>query len=233
MLSTRARRAGSRSGMTLIEILIVIVIVAVAASALTMGIGAITRSKLRAACMRIVSASRYGYHRAITQGKTVRVVLDMDTGMLSIDEGRAGILLTNPNEERQEGDDEDASDPWETAKARLENPLAPALGSSPFSPIVDEDGDPIARYEPSSLGDGIRVTQLMAPHLPIGQTEGRAAVYFFPSGRSEHAVVQLTDSRDRSMSVEIVGLTGRGIVHDGLFEPPEVEDTRDDPRDPG
>jgi general secretion pathway protein H len=219
--------------MTLIEVLIVIVIVAVAASSMTMGIGALTRSKLRSACMRIVSASRYGYHRAITQGKTVRVVLDIDTGSISIDEGRAGILLTSPDEERQEGDTEDATDPWETAKARLENPLAPALGSSAFTPIADEDGDPIARYAPSPLGDGIRVTQLIAPHLPIGQTEGRAAVYFFPSGRSEHAIIQLTDSRDNSMTVEIMGLTGRGIVHEGLYEPTELEDTRDDPRDPG
>jgi general secretion pathway protein H len=218
--------------MSLIEVLIVIVIVAIAATSMTMGVGALTRSKLRAACMRIVSASRFGYHRAITTGKTVRVVFDMDSGTISVDEGRAGILLNAPGAEMEEGDEE-AVDPWESARARLENPLAPALGSSAFTPIADEDGDPVERYQPSPLGDNIRVTQLLAPHLPAGQTEGRAAIYFFPTGRSEHAIVHLTDGRDRTMSVEIMGLTGRGVVHDGVFEPSELEDTRDDPRDPG
>jgi general secretion pathway protein H len=218
--------------MSLVEVLIVIVIVAIAASSMTMGMGALTRSKLRAACMRVVSASRYGYHRAITTGMTVRVVFDMEAGTIAIDEGRAGILLVSGSEEREEGEEE-AVDPWASARARLENPLAPALGSSAFSPISDEDGDPVEQYQPSPLGDGIRVSQLIAPHLPTGQTEGRAAIYFFPSGRSEHAILHLTDSRDRTMSVEIMGLTGRGVVHDGAYEPSELEDPRSDPRDPG
>lgn len=231
----RSRPRGTRrtSGMSLIEVLIVIVIVAIAAGGMTMGISAITRSKLRAACMRVVSASRYGYHRAITTGKTVRVVFDMDSGTISIDEGRAGILLANPDHEREEGDEEDAVDPWQRARERLESPLAPTFGATPFTPIVDDDGDPVERYQPSPLGDGIRVTRLIVPHLREPQTEGRGAIYFFPNGRSEHAIVHLTDSRDRTMTVEIMGLTGRGVVRAGAYEPEELEDAREGPRDPG
>lgn len=39
------------------------------------------------------------------------------------------------------------------------------------------------------------------------------------------------DSRENVVTVEIAALTGRGTIHEGTFEPEELDDPEADPRD--
>jgi general secretion pathway protein H len=226
--------ARTRAGMTLIEIMVAVIIVAFVSTGVTYGLGLMMRTSLRSACLKIIAASRYAYTRSVTQGATVRVVLDLDEARLAIEEAHGRVALTRATDptsaamaggdDEGSGDDRTGIDPWAAAEAALQRTQHPTFGASPFSTISDEDGDPIERYAPHSVGSGIRFVKMLVPHEPDPREHGRGAIYFFPGGRTEHAVIQLTDARDDVYTVEIHPLTGRGTVHTEAWEPREVED---------
>jgi general secretion pathway protein H len=222
--------------MTLIEILIVIVIIALAAGGITMGLGALGRSHLRSACVKIAAASRFAYNRSITRGTTVRVVLDLDANTIAIEEAHGRVALARSDDSTREELDEDAEDraavdPWAAAQARLSKTLVPSFGASPFGPITDEDGDAIERYLPHAVARStdVDVARVIVPHEPEPREHGRGAIYYFPAGQTEHAVVWITDDGgEKVYSVEIHPLTGRATVHDFAFEPEVVREDADD-----
>lgn len=221
-----------RAGMTLIEILIVIVIMAVAAVGISFAVGALTRTRLRSSTVKVVAASRYAYNRAVSQGTTTRVVIDVDENTIAIEEAHGRVTLArmdDPRRENDESDDDEAGvDPWASAQQRLEETMRPTFGASPFSPIRGSGGEVLDRFRTQPIGNGIDVVRLILPHEPEPREHGKGSIYFFPHGMSEHAVVQLSDGTN-VYSVEIHPLTGRGKVHNFAFEPePVSEDARDE-----
>lgn len=222
------RRSASR-GYTLIEILIVIVLIALIATGVTVGYRAATRATLRSACARLVAASRFAYARSIAQGSTVRIALDLGSNEMWFEEGPGRVTLARPTGDRsrqvhvegEEERDEAARNPWDVARARLENPLEPAPVTSPFTPI------PGARYARQPVGDGIRIAKLFVPHEPEPRERGVGAIYYFPAGQTEHAVVHLSDGAV-TWSVEVHPLTGRAMVRREATVPRPPEDDLDD-----
>jgi general secretion pathway protein H len=210
-------------GLTLMEIMIVMVIMALAAAGATVGIGALTRTELRSSAMRVASAANFGYSRSISTGRTVRVVFDLDRQTISIEETSGKVALSRMDQRAKLEDDESdmgAIDPWESARARMEN--APARASSSFGPITDPDGNELEFYKPQPVGNGIFLVQVKTPHYPVPVEEGRAALYFFPGGRTERALIQLSDASDTVYTVEIHPLTGKAKVHPFPYDPPSL-----------
>lgn len=219
--------------MTLIEIMVVIVIMALAAVGVSMALGALTRTKLRSGCARIVAASRFAYNRAISTGNTVRVLIDVDEGTMAIEEAHGRVTLSRIDDPRreaaeEEGEDATVVDPWAAARARLETTIQPSFGASPFSPIAGRNGETLRKYQTQPIANGIRVVRLVLPHEPEPRDSGKGAIYFFPGGQTEHAVVQLGDRSDTVYSVEIHPLTGRATVHNFAYEPELIRDTDDE-----
>lgn len=225
--------------MTLIEVMIVIVIMALAAGGATVALNSVTRAKLRSACVRTVAGARFAYHRSVTRGRTVRMVLDIDSHSLSFEEADGRVFLArNDDETRLELDETDgdlaAVDPWAAAQARLVDTFSPSFGRSPFGPISNADGEALSRYEAAPLGSNIRILRVITPHEVEPREAGRASIYFFPSGRAEAAVIQLADSSERVFTVTIHPLTGRGRIYNYAYEPEEISDEEEDEvRDPG
>ncbi|MEZ4326961.1 MAG: prepilin-type N-terminal cleavage/methylation domain-containing protein [Polyangiales bacterium] len=235
----RAGGAGRAAGMTLIEVMIVVVIMALAAGGATIALNSVTRAKLRSACVRTVAGARFAYHRSVVRGRTVRMVLDIDSGSLSFEEADGRVFLARTDDDtRVELDETDgdlaAVDPWSAAQARLVDTFTPSFGRSPFGPISNEDGEALARYQPQALGDNIRILRVMTPHEEEPREAGRASIYFFPGGRTQQAVIHLADSSDRVFSVVIHPLTGRGRIYNYAYEPEELSDEGpQEVRDPG
>lgn len=221
-------RRHRRLGLTLVEIMIVIVIIALASTGVVYSVGALTRTKLRASAMRVQAAARFARHRALTQGRTVRVVFDLDTESMGIEEADSRVTLARGGED--DGEDDEAVDPWASAQALLENPDEPALGASSFAQITDEDGDPLPQYAIAPL-DGVRILRFVTDHEPMPREHGRVAFYFFPNGTGERSYVELADARDNELTVEIEPISGRGRVHGPEFDLEDIEARR--PRDPG
>jgi len=209
--------------MTLIEVMIVVLIVAVAATSLSYGFGALNRTQLRSACMRITAASRFAYNRAISRGTTVRIAFDFTQGTMAIEEAHGRITLARTSDQRRlaieddaDGEAADAVDPWAAAQARLEDTLHPSFGASPFQPIAGR------RYAPSPMGDSVQIERLITPHENEPRERGTGHIYFFPHGQTEHAVVWLSDGGDHVFSVEIHPLSGRARVRASAYEPEEL-----------
>ncbi len=211
--------------MTLIEMMIVVIVVALAATGLSYGLGALERTQLRSACMRVGAAARYAYNRSIAQGTTVRLLFDLEQNTVQFEEAHGRVTLARANDPRRQEIEEDSDgndsvgvDPWEAARARLEDTLRPSFGASPFQAIQGR------RYQAQPLGRGITIERLITPHEPEPREEGRGAIYFFPGGQTEHAVLWLSDGGDRVFSVELHPLTGRVRVRDHAYEPDELLD---------
>ena len=222
----------SQGGFTLIEMLVVIAIIAVVVSGATFGIGALTRTRLRSASMKVMSAAQYAYNRSVTHGTTTRLYFDFDKQTMAVEETETPVTIANF--EQLDTDAGAAVDPWEVARERIEKPLEREIvPTSPFSPITTSRGKTIKRYQAQPLGDGIEVHAIVTPHDSGPRTSGEGGVYFFPGGTTEHTVVQLSDANDTIYSVEIHPLTGNGRIHPYAYEPVddlddegEVEDTR-------
>lgn len=227
--------------MTLIEVMLVVAIGAILVTGGAMGLGALTRSNLRASSMTIAAAARFGYHHAVSQGVTVRIALDFDNNTLALEEAHGQILLSNPNAREYDEDaarnDDGARDPWLTAQGRLDDSMSANLGRSSFSVISEtqvEDGEirreAIDRFYPRAF-EGAMLYELITPHEREPRRSGKGYIYFFPNGYAEHSVVQLTDGDDLIYSVEIEALTGRATVHPFPFGEDDMEPV--ELRDPG
>lgn len=227
VLSRRRKRS---LGISLVEILIVVVIIVVASTGLSYGLGAVTRTKLRGACMTYSAAARFAYHRAVSQHKTVRIRLDFEQHAISLEEAHADVTITRDDEDDETEEDDAAVDPWAAAAARLEGTLGASLGRSGFQPIADGDGNILERFQPRPL-DGVRIGRLMTPHESDPRESGVGYVYFFAGGRAEPAVVQFVDSSDRVYSVSLHPLTGRPSISNFAADATEYDE--DDLRDPG
>lgn len=215
--------------------MVVVVIIAIGSTAASLGLGSITKASLQSACVRMASLTRYAYHRALTQGTTVRITLDLDRDTFSVSEAHGRITLVHSDaplrtqaarafkdkngEDAQDGESGASVDPWELARQKIEKPDVLTLPSSPFSQLLSPSGKPLARFSTQPVGDDIRIAKVIVAHEQKPREEGKTDLFFFPSGLTQHSVVQLIDRSDIIYSVEIHPLTGRGKIHNAPYEP--------------
>lgn len=214
--------------MTLIELIVVVVIIALAGSGLSFSLGALNKTNLKSGAARFAAAARFAYNRAIIRGTTVRIAFDIPGTTFSIEEANAHVTLARAKDERRKdaldktGQDIVGVDPWESARARISEVMKPSYGASPFHGLQNDDGKAVTRYTSVPLGRRVQVVKLIVPHEPEPLEQGKGAVHFFPSGLTEHAVIQLSDGADAIYSVEIHPLTGRCQIYPQAFEPKKL-----------
>jgi type II secretory pathway pseudopilin PulG len=214
--------------MTLIELIVVVVIIALAGSGLSFSLGALNKTNLKSGAARLAAAARFAYNRSIIRGTTVRIAFDLPGNTFSIEEANAHVTLARAKDERRKdsldktGQDIAAVDPWESARARISEVLKPSYGASPFHGLSNDDGKALTRYNSVTLGRRVQVVKLIVPHEPEPLEQGKGAVHFFPSGMTEHAVIQLSDGADAIYSVEIHPLTGRCQIYPQAYEPKKL-----------
>ena len=75
------------------------------------------------------------------------------------------------------------------------------------------------RGTPRELEGATVFLRVHTPHEPLPREEGKAYVYYFPGGVTEHSIIQLSDGEDRVYSVEIHPLNGRAVIHRFEYEP--------------
>lgn len=227
----RARPDKATQGFTLIEVVVVVAIIAIIVGGATFGIGALTKSRLRSASMRVMSAAQYAHNRSVTHGTTTRLHFDFEKHTMAVEETETPVTIANF--EQLESDTGTAVDPWEVARERIEKPLDKTPPrTSQFSPITTNEGKVIKRYQPQPLGPGIEVSALVTPRDSLPRTDGEAGIYFFPGGSTEHTVIQLKDNNENIYSVEIHPLTGNGRLYPYAYEPiGDLDDSEGDVED--
>lgn len=84
------------------------------------------------------------------------------------------------------------------------------------------------RGETRSLEGSTAFRAVYTPHSPAPIKEGKAYIYFFPGGVTEHSFLQLSDGDERIYSIEVHPLTGRSVIYNEEITPPEnLEDLQE------
>jgi len=81
--------------------------------------------------------------------------------------------------------------------------------------------------EPRSLDGDVLFHKVLSPHEAQPREAGRAYVYFFPGGITEHTIIQMSDGAEEEpavFSLEIHPLNGRATIHSFELEPEEELD---------
>ncbi|MCC7111424.1 MAG: prepilin-type N-terminal cleavage/methylation domain-containing protein [Deltaproteobacteria bacterium] len=210
---------------TLLEILVALVLLSLLVAVAVPAAGALSGADLRTQTGLLTGAIRDTYARTALQGRSARLVMDFEKNAWWIEEAEAVARLhgkdkgvdrdgkgqLDPVDERVEDIDADTDDEGERTKLEL-------LSPPPFKPLEGEDG------LPRSLGSDVRFKSLWAEHLDDKVQGGQVALYFFPGGFTEEALLTLTDDDqgERTLTLVVSSLTGEVDVVDEEPRIPEV-----------
>src|SRR5690606_38223732 len=110
--SSRAKRAGSPRGVTLVELLIAIALVALLTGGVATGMGAFGATRLRASATLVLTGIRIAMTHANTTGFPTRLVFDLEQHTIHLEQTNARML--------RKMDDESLDDPAAGAAAATE-----------------------------------------------------------------------------------------------------------------
>jgi len=212
-------------GVTLVETLVVLVVIALLGGAVVLGSGSVSASRLRGAAAAIVALSRTAGTRASSTGYPVRIVFDLATHKLYLEQSSSSSVVRSaePEGSGQGGTSDYQAAAKSQADAVVEEFLA---GDGPkrarFARVkgLELNGEDIG--EGCDLGRGIEFRQVQIEHDEQPLTEGQAYLYFWPGGETEWASVQIRPSGTRDgLTVMISPLTGRARILRGFVELPK------------
>ena len=93
------------------------------------------------------------------------------------------------------------------------NPVKRGYPPPRFHPL------PGSRGKKRELESGVRFKAVYTPHEELPREDGTAFLFFFPGGRTEESIIQVTDSSERVISLKVHPLTGRTDLEPGEVEP--------------
>lgn len=209
--------------MTLVELLIAVALIAILAGTALFGPGLLGGGRERAAGTLVLAAVRMGLARANTTGRPARLVFDMDANKLTLEETSSLVMarVKDDSESPAAGADpvtdlERAAE--EDAKETIEGPRAPRPAFAAVRQFAaEEEGEQAGR----ALGKGVSFRFVQTEHDDSERTSGRAYLYFWPGGETEHAVVHLGREGSNGLTVVISALTGRAKLEKGRVELPK------------
>lgn len=191
-------------------------------------INALSGADLKKSTGMIQGLLRDTYARAAISGHTHRVVLDMEQSAYWVEVTEGGIVLPREKQEptregkavldqadeRLERVDADTKDAEDQEKLKLYSP--PSFTPVPFPGERRDD-----EVRPQRLPSDVRFKSVWADHLEKAALGGQVALYFFPGGYTQEAIITLTDddAGERTLSLVTNPLTGEVYVD---REEPEV-----------
>jgi type II secretory pathway pseudopilin PulG len=227
--------------MTVLELMIVLAIIGAASRLVRSGFRMITRADLVENSTELSAVMKRASGLAIEHAELHRVVFDLDHQLYTVEvcKGAASILRneqlkTDPEVKKAAldrgkqrmanlpGDALAAGDP-EEATRRATTLAGHHVADRACAPATDSvSGDAAGKGWSRALrvDKGIKFKQLWVQHKDDSVTAGQVAIYFFPNGAAEKAVIEVTDGSD-VFSVLVFGLSGRVELHDGAL--PSVE----------
>lgn len=214
----RARRRGR--AFTLIELLVVLAIASLLMGGVIMGLGSVTNAKVKGAATLVSAAIRSAYTRASATAKPTRVVFDLDTSRVWIEEGSSKMLVQS-DDYASNGGAEAATEAErkasEEASRVLKGPQAPKPTFRPVKQVGFEEEE--AGKPGRALGGKIRFREVHVMHQTEPVREGRAYLYVWPGGQTELAYIQVAKSAEPDetaiLTLTVHPLTGKVKVLTG------------------
>jgi general secretion pathway protein H len=207
--------------MTLIEIMIVMLLVSLMMGVMVFGTGQMTASRLKRATTMVAGAVRVAFTRATATSKSQRLVFDLDTQKIWLEESDSPMLVQSKDITGTGGGAAAVTAAEKAAFAEkdmiLKGPRAPlamyhAVETLGFSNETGARG-------PRELGRGLKFRQVQIEHDSEPHTSGRAYLYFWSGGQTERAAIELSPISssvdDDSLTLIVSPLTGKVAVKNG------------------
>jgi general secretion pathway protein H len=218
--------------MTLIEIMVVVVLIAVVSVAVFGGTGQLGSARLRHTATAINGAVKVAFTRATATSKSLRLVFDIDSSTMWLEEGDQPMLVQHDSKTGAANGGADPATEAEKAALREGESIVkgPKVARAHFHPVggislhadavpANSAGKPAEGKGPIPLPRNIHFREIQAIHDDAPKTAGRAYLYFWPGGQTERASIQLRlgDSTDDSDTITLLvsPLTGKVTVKNG------------------
>src|SRR5271170_535050 len=168
-------RARASRGMTLLEIMVVMIIIAVLVVGVVGGTGQLGGARLKHTATAISGAVKVAYTRATARSRSLRLVFDIDSSTMWLEEGDAPMLVqtkdttgtggADPATDAERAAIEEGSDILKgpkVARARF-HPVA-GISMSADEVTAGKDGAPTGGKGPIPLPRGIRFREIQTGH---------------------------------------------------------------------
>jgi general secretion pathway protein H len=217
-----------RRGFTLLEISIALVLMGLMVAVAIPSLNAVSGTRLKGSVNVLSGAIRDTYARTALLGRSTRIVLDMEQQAWWIEEtdgvarikstkqeaNRDGKVQLDKADERIEEIEADTRDVKEQAKLAL-------LTGPTFRAVEGEWG------QPQKLPADVRFSSIWLEHLDDKVKGGVMALYFYPGGYTEEALITLTDDEGeggRTLTLVVQPLTGEVFIENEEPRVPTLED---------
>jgi general secretion pathway protein H len=219
---TIAHRA-RRRGLTLIEIIVVMSIIAIVMGVAVAGSMQLPSAKLRRSATMVASAVKVAFTRATATSRNLRLVMDLGTQRIWLEEGDRPMLVQS-KDTTSTGGAEAVTDAERAAREEgnkiIKGPPVPkpsfhSIATYGFGETEEgKDGKPLQR--------GITFRQVQIAHDDAPRTTGRTYLYFWPGGLTERASIQLrigeSEEDYQTLTLLVSPLTGKVTVKAGPVE---------------
>jgi prepilin-type N-terminal cleavage/methylation domain-containing protein len=220
-------------GMTILELMIVLAIIGAGIFLVRTGFRVLTKADLVENATELSGVLKRASQLAVEKGEMHRVLFDVDKQVYAVEMCQGSRTLQR--NEAVRGDEETTKRAIEKGKERLKDVPADTMAADPEAAtkqalniaghhVADRMCEPIDDPTTDAEGKkwirtlraakGIKFKEMWVQHLDESVTKGQAAIYFFPTGSAEKAVVEITDGSE-TFSVLVAGLSGRVELKDG------------------
>lgn len=235
--------------MTVLELIVVITIIAAGTYLLRSGFRAFSKADMVENATELSAVLQRTSQLAIETGEMHRVVIDLDPAPAEDTKrldyqverclGQAAIMrneaVKKDAEETERAlakgkqrldqlpEDALAIGDVDTAMQRMAAVAGHHVSDRTCTPAIEGfTGDARGKPWGRSLARhrGIKFKQIWVQHLSDKATKGEVAIYFFPTGSAEKAVVEMTDGSE-TYTILVHGLTGRVELRDGTLRDPD------------
>lgn len=204
------RRFRSQHGFTLFEVIVAITIIALIMGVVISRMDDYLDLEMKKTSRKLASTMRYLYNKSATERLYVRLVLDMSEQTYWVEATTEPFIMKKTQDlekkEEKEAREEEAEGEVATTSEEEEKKIKiPKLKLKTPSFTQEES----FLLKPTKMPDNVLFKNVMTEHHPTPIEGGQAAIYFFPNGYVEHAIINITDEDEEVYySLETNPITG-------------------------
>lgn len=205
-----------KRGFTLFELIVTITIVGLLMGVVVSRVDDLLSLEMKKTSNKLASTIRYLYNKSATEGIYMRLIFDMEAQSYWVEATSEPFLLEAAETEKTRKEkEEEAKKKKETEEgAPAEEETEGASSAAPKIPKLEIKKPTFTQTEsyllrPTKLPNNVFFKDVMTEHHLTPIEGGEAAIYFFPNGYVEHAVINLRDEDDEVFySLETNPITG-------------------------
>jgi general secretion pathway protein H len=206
-------------GLTLIEISIALAIAALLVAVAIPAVASITRAQLRQKSGQLASGIRALHGHSAISGKSCRLAIDLDAQSYQSECAKGAVRLAADKERARNGVREGTRDEELLARAGKELDSLSTEDRERIALLQQSAFAPAPEIPLTTLGGAVRFRQVWVSHQEEHYTAGTAYLYFWPTGQTEGASIQLAQGDDL-YTLLVSPLTGRVRIVAGAASAP-------------